>query len=377
MNIMIAGDLVPTDKNISIFENGEISEKIDKNFITEWNKSDYRIINLECPICDKNKHNKILKFGPSLSCTNKSINGILQLNPSLMLLSNNHILDYGVNGLGNTLKILKDKKIPYIGIKENIFDKNNIYIFEKDNIKVGIYNFCDNEFSVPTNDNSGAANTDILSNYLEIKNAKRKCDYLIILYHGGKEYYRYPSPNLQKFCRYLVEIGADIVVCQHSHCIGCQEEYNKGTIVYGIGNFIFDDSDNEYERNSLLLSISFSPKKYDIKYIPIEKKNGLIQFSNEKTIIEDFNYRSESIKDTELLYKKYNDFSKDKLNSYMKIFRKNNIFERILNRFFIKNYYVKLYSKEDFVKLLNIIECDAHREVIINAIKNKIYGEKK
>ena len=70
-----------------------------------------------------------------------------------------------------------------------------------------------------------------------------KCDYTIVLYHGGKEYYRYPSPNLQRVCRYMIEKGTDLVICQHSHCIGCEENYLSGKIVYGQGNFIFDCDD--------------------------------------------------------------------------------------------------------------------------------------
>lgn len=72
------------------------------------------------------------------------------------------------------------------------------------------------------------------------------CDYTIVLYHGGKEHYRFPSPNLQKYCRKFIEKGANIVICQHSHCIGCEENYKNGKIIYGQGNFLFDDSDDEY-----------------------------------------------------------------------------------------------------------------------------------
>ncbi len=37
----------------------------------------------------------------------------------------------------------------------------------------------------------------------------------------------------------MVECGADAVICQHSHCIGCYEQYEGGHIVYGQGNLHF------------------------------------------------------------------------------------------------------------------------------------------
>lgn len=97
---------------------------------------------------------------------------------------------------------------------------------------------------------------------------------MIVLYHGGKEQYRYPSPNLQKTCRKLVEKGADLVVCQHSHCIGCREEYLQGTIVYGQGNFLFDDEENEYWQTSLLIMIS---DDFEVKYIPLKKNKNTVR----------------------------------------------------------------------------------------------------
>lgn len=73
----------------------------------------------------------------------------------------------------------------------------------------------------------------------DIRNAKARCDRVIVLYHGGKENCLYPSPRLYKACRAMARSGADVVLCQHTHCIGCYEEYNGCHILYGQGNFHF------------------------------------------------------------------------------------------------------------------------------------------
>lgn len=370
MNIIIGGDLVPTESNINMFTKGNIKENLDSKFIKEWYECDYRILNLECPICDSNK--KILKFGPSLSANSKTINGIKELEPDLLLLSNNHIMDYDVEGLNQTIEILKKNKIDHIGIINNKYKKNETFFFDKNGVKVGIYNICDSEFSIATERKKGTASLNILKNYIEIKEAKEKCDYLIVIYHGGKEYYRYPSPNLRDICRYFVEIGADIVVCQHSHCIGSNEKYKKGTIIYGIGNFIFDESDNEFEKNALLLKINFTKNSYDIKYIPIEKNNSLIKLSSDASILTSFENRSKKIIDDNFILSEYKRFSKSLLNNYFSVFFSKNIITKFINKFIIKNYYVKKFKKEELVKILNVIECEAHREVLITALKEYI-----
>lgn len=78
--------------------------------------------------------------------------------------------------------------------------------------------------------------------------------------------------------------GADVVVCQHSHCIGCKENWNNGTIVYGQGNFLFDNLDNELWKTSLLIDLKIEENAtYQIEYIPIlKKKNGVIMAEGEK-----------------------------------------------------------------------------------------------
>ena len=35
--------------------------------------------------------------------------------------------------------------------------------------------------------------------------------------------------------RFIIEQGARMVICQHSHCAGCYEKYQNGHIIYGQG----------------------------------------------------------------------------------------------------------------------------------------------
>lgn len=71
-----------------------------------------------------------------------------------------------------------------------------------------------------------------------------------------------------------MEKDAELVICQHSHCLGCKEEYLQGTIVYGQGNFIFDDEENEYWQISLLIKLSGD---FKIEYIPLKKNGNTVQ----------------------------------------------------------------------------------------------------
>ncbi|MBR5227164.1 MAG: CapA family protein [Clostridia bacterium] len=376
MKIIIAGDLVPTKSNEELFKDKDFFKKLDTEFQNIWNSADYRIFNLECPLgvnltaIDKN--------GAKLLATSSTIEGIKSLNPNLVLLANNHILDYDIEGLDSTINLLNKYDIQYTGVIDNTKTKNDTYFIQAENKKIGIYNLCENEFSVATNNSKGANPLDEIKNYKEIKEAKDSCDYLVVVFHGGKEFYRYPSPNLQRICRNFVDFGADLVITQHSHCIGCKEEYNKGTIIYGQGNFIFDCGINdEYWKTSLLITLDINSDIEKIDYIPIEKENNLIKISNDSKIIEDFLARTDEIKDNEKFIKdEYNKFSRQHLNNYLNIMNKRRFYKRILNRLFNREYFVKTYKKEDCLNILNIIECEAHRELLITGLKERIKGTK-
>ena len=141
------------------------------------------------------------------------------------------------------------------------------------------------------------ANPLILLSLDHIQELKSKCDYVIVLYHGGNEHYRYPSPHLQKVCRKIAEKGADLVICQHSHCIGCYEKYRGSIIVFGQGNFIFDRYENDYWQTSLLIKVSVDGG-FNVEYIPVRKVGNVIRLADEKDaneIMDAFQRRSSEI----------------------------------------------------------------------------------
>lgn len=374
MEIIIGADLVPTPSNYTQFQSGNIEELIDTKIIEILKKADYRIFNLEVPLTDVSS--PISKLGPTLSSPTNTITGIKRINVDFFTLANNHILDHDVQGLESTMKLLKDNNVSYAGVG-NIESASKPHFFTIDNIKVGVYCCCEHEFSVVSKNHIGANPFEPLNTLDEIVAAKEQCDYLIVLYHGGKEHYRYPSPNLQKTCRKIVEKGASLVVCQHSHCVGCEEKYKEGTIIYGQGNFLFDLKDNEYWNSSLLIKLNISKESFDVEYYPLRKKGNGVELAKDNSIIEEFNKRSKEITLPNFVEEKYNKLSNEMLTDYLyriqakgyhsflwKVFNK-------LTRGKYKKYKMKKYGNYNKNRLINFIECEAHKELILNGLKNK------
>ena len=95
----------------------------------------------------------------------------------------------------------------------------------------------------------------------------------------------------------MAEKGADLVICQHSHCIGAFENFNGSVIVYGQGNFLFDRNDNEFWETGILVKASFT-NKMKIEFIPVRKKGNGVELPDSiigDNIIASFHERSKQI----------------------------------------------------------------------------------
>ncbi len=270
MKIIIGADLVPTSSNCDLFKSGDIDQIFGKKIIEILKSADYSVFNLEVPLY--NGDTPINKCGPVLSSETSTICGIKALNPYLLSIANNHILDHGEDGLISTINTLEENDINYIGAGKDLESAKKPFIIDNGEVKVGIYSCAEHEFSIASEKSPGANPFDALYSLDDIQVLKSKVDYVIVLFHGGKELYRYPTPMQQKRCRRMIEKGADVVICQHSHCVGCEEIYNNGTIVYGQGNFLFDISNCDEFKTGLLTEINIDKTGITVSYIPIIKK---------------------------------------------------------------------------------------------------------
>ena len=270
MNILIAGDFFISEK----FEGKNL---IDDSIIELFEKVDYRIVNQEAPITADIPCNKILKTGPHLRTLEKiTIPFFKQLGVDLATLANNHILDYGGKGISDTFKALRNNKIDFVGAGNNTDEASKHFTIEKEGLKIAVINFAENEWASATDESSGSNPMNIIENAHQIKEAKRKVDFVFVVVHGGHEYYNLPSPRMQKQYRFYAEQGADIVIGHHTHCISGNEVYNGVPIYYSLGNFLFTKKSTykdwyiglivEVELQNGKLSTCLHPVKQQVKF---------------------------------------------------------------------------------------------------------------
>ncbi len=271
MKLIFGADLVPTELSHPLFVAGE-TEKLFGDFLPIVKDADRFIVNLECALTES--ENAIIKCGPNLKASPACADTLVKMGVTDVMLSNNHTFDFGIEGLRDTMANLDRVGLPYTGVGENDTDSRKIYYFTIEDKKFAIVNVCEHEYSYALPDRMGANPYDPYLTMHDIREAKKNSDITIVIYHGGKEHCRYPSPRLYRLCHEMVECGADVVLTQHSHCIGCYEQYEGGHILYGQGNMhfvkkVFDTWETsllvELEVNGDDLKLNFYPMKQDIE----------------------------------------------------------------------------------------------------------------
>ena len=371
MHILIGADLVPTESNQDLFQAGDARSLLGDDLQSLLAAADYRIFNLEVPLTDL--ETPIKKCGPNLIAPAASVAGYKAIGANILTLANNHILDQGAQGLQSTCSVLKENGIAYLGVGDTPEQAAAPYIFTFASKRIGIYACAEHEFSIVTAHSAGANPFDPLESPDHIQALKAQCDYVIVLYHGGKEHYRYPSPGLQKVCRKLVEKGADLVVCQHSHCIGCEEKYLHGTIVYGQGNFLFDHSTSEFWKTSLLIRLE---NDLTVSYIPLEKNGNGVRLADEKaaaTIMDQFLERSRRIQEKDAVAQEYAAFTKTVEKAYYaRLLGRRSFVIKVLNKLsggkLLTRRINRSYPAQEKLNVQNCVACEAHRELLLNVL---------
>ena len=252
--------------------------------------------------------------------------------------------------------------------------------FEKEGMKVGVLSFADTEFGMVSDNEPGANPLDIIDATIAIEKLRIEVDYLIILLHDGKEYYNYPSPQLQKTCRYLANRGADLIVCQHSHIIGAWEKFEKSNIFYGQGNLIFDYANRKSTEwvSGFLIKVILTSDNCDISLIPYEQSfpgiKPLVQ--KERALfykkMEDMSIK---VSNESFILQNWLDFSSNFEQTYLSILKGHGRYKRKLYQMF--NLYKMFLSKSSKLALLNVIRSRVHRETLITAINYSLNRDNK
>lgn len=377
-SVILTGDFCPIVNNHDTpFSDGH-SQFFDEGIKESFQDSDLAITNLECPLTESTY--SIKKTGPSLKADPSISNVLAFLGINIVDLANNHILDYGARGILDTIKHCHNSGLQTVGGGQDIESARKPLIIEIGTSKLAVLAGTEREFSIADTESPGACPIDPIFDRKRLHEAKRLADIAIYIFHGGNEFYEYPSPWMREYCRFLVEVGADAVICHHSHVISGIEVHHNSPIIYGTGNFLFPWPTTRPEAwyTGYLVKLILSDDEISgVEIMPYsqcvngEFKVRISSGKSKRDLLSKIAAISKDIIDDDIIQTKWNDFCNRNRISYISTaFQLSKLQQLLFARTGKLLFRTRKHS--DLLRLMNTIRCESHRCALLEILQMTI-----
>ena len=282
VSIAVVGDITFAKSMSSVLSGGKSPYAGVENVTS---KVDLLLINFENP--STNSSNAVkgdipFKSSPEYAKLAKNNNN------TVAAIANNHVFDYGIDGMHDTVNNLKNEGMAVLGAGDNASQANAPVTQEINGRKITIFNYMDSDnFAEYSNDAIPRANetspgfsvynSDIATK--QIKEAKKNgSDFVLVYFHYGNEYSNSPNENQVKMSHEVIDAGADIVLGSHPHVPQGIEMYNGTPIFYSLGNFMFYDLAVSKTRQDYFVEIDLVNDTAECTVYPVNIVGFLPQF---------------------------------------------------------------------------------------------------
>ena len=369
--------------SLKLFACGDIVNYTTKeNFVDEnlgklITDCDISICNFEAPIKIENPKS-IKKIGPNIYQSRESIKYCKNVGFNLVTLANNHIYDYGQEGLMSTITELQKHDIDYVGGGVNYKDTYHTKIIDKDGIKIGLLACAENEFGCLHENQTRGGYAWLFNDFIEdnIRLLKLSVDVVVLIAHAGVEYIHFPIKEWRDRYKRLCNIGVDVIIGHHPHVPQGYEKYNNSMIFYSLGNFYFDtapfheqgdDSYSvvfEFEKNGIKDFEIIYHKKIDGQTCRVHKGEVNFSIRSLNNLLEtDYDERND-----EICLKLFNDRYYQYYKTALGVFPWKYNIKQMIKYFFKKLFTRKKYIDERNLLLLHNIRIESHRFVVQRAL---------
>jgi len=345
--LIFTGDFCPFDKALTAHL------KIGALLRASFDAATGVIVNLECPITDAST--PIKKRGPSLKADRSVTGKMREIGITHCNLANNHIKDFGAKGILDTLDTLNEWGFGHFGLAGS---GNETLIEEINGFRIALVSFTENEFSTGLSGGVGAVGMDFAKQHQRLSTLRNEVDHIIVQYHGGVEMYHFPTPGLQKYCHFLVDCGASLVICHHTHCISGEEEYKQKKIYYGLGNFYFPEKGNPSDwYHGMVIKVQVGERLDTEMFFVQSSSDNQLETCNLSELSDLTGEVNKAILDSRELGNHWDSYCMSNRNRTLRALFKPGLLARMLHKI---NPQSKILDKKVDLSTLNLLRCESH-----------------
>lgn len=202
-------------------------------------------------------------------------------------LANNHSLDYGSVGLAETGSRLEQAGLLIVGAGPDIEATYQPVFVDVRGLRLAFFAF--NTIGSAQSDPAGwaRADWDEMRATQTVALARAQSDAVVVLMHWGEEYFPRSTPTQQSIAQALRDAGADLIVGSHPHVVQGVEVGDEGLIAYSLGNFAFDQDEQETTRGLALRALFDAHGLRAVQALPItaERHPHLLSVSEAEALL--------------------------------------------------------------------------------------------
>lgn len=249
VTLVFAGDIL-FDPGYSIMArmlqraNG-IFDSISEDLIAEMQNADIFMVNNEFPYSDRGSPTPEKQF--TFRAKPEYADILHDMGADIVSLANNHAYDYGEEAFLDTMDILRNIEMPFVGAGRNLEEASAPIYFIAGDMKIAVVSATQIE-RLDNPDTKGATETTPgvfrcwnPAKLLEIVGeAKENSDFVIVYIHWGTENQTEIDWAQIEQAPRIAEAGADLIIGDHPHCLQGITYFGDTPVIYSMGNFWFN-----------------------------------------------------------------------------------------------------------------------------------------
>lgn len=245
-----------------------------RNLQKELSEPDITVANLETPITVRGEE-QVKQY--AYRSSPEALPAFKKAGFDVVGLANNHIMDYGVQGLLDTLDHLDKADILRTGAGRNLKEAYTPAVVERNGIKTAFLSFShvvpDNSWKAGANKPGTTQLYDKTQAVKTIEETRKNADLVVVMAHWGVERDGKPQAVHREMAKAFIDAGADLVIGSHPHVLQGLEAYKGKWIAYSLGNFLFTTNNHEPTWETAILNASCGKSGgCSVSLVPVSNK---------------------------------------------------------------------------------------------------------
>lgn len=222
-------------------------------------EADLALVNLECALTARQErwhdHGHYKAFYFRSEPGNVGVLGAAGID--LAVLANNHVIDFGVEGMRETIRVLDRAGIAHAGAGENADEARTTARLRANGLRVAVVAFADHPAEWAAGPDEPGINfipiapASLATVAEAIAGARRHADLVIASFHWGPNMRARPTEEFRRFARAVVDAGVDVFWGHSAHVVQGVEVRDGRLICYDTGDFVDDYAVDDKLRNDL------------------------------------------------------------------------------------------------------------------------------